>query len=338
MFLFDRRDLLTDAQIEITHRCNWNCGFCYLGREKKKEMETEDVFRLLDELYKMGCLRVNFTGGEPLIHRDALKILHYAKSKGFICTLNTNGSLINDSNVVELAETISDFYISLLSFDAEKHDCIVGNKNGFANTTNALRLLKELGANVVVNTIICKQNVENITEMKRFVEDELKCTWNPDTRIEPVQIGNVDKNREYQLSEDLLKSVLDKISVYGKADENGEDGFFTGLCVAARSACFIDVFGDVYPCLQFKGGYYKPENVYKKELKTIWESNPFFNEIRKLEREDFSKCVACGHYKKCYKCIANNYNDCRNLTIPCTERCSIEMLYAIYNTKTKGGD
>jgi len=38
------------AMIELTYKCNFNCGFCYRAIEKRKELTKKEVFCLLDEL------------------------------------------------------------------------------------------------------------------------------------------------------------------------------------------------------------------------------------------------------------------------------------------------
>ena len=52
--------------------------------------------RLLDELADAGCLWLLYTGGEIFARRDFLDIYTYAKKKGFLITLFTNGTLITE--------------------------------------------------------------------------------------------------------------------------------------------------------------------------------------------------------------------------------------------------
>jgi len=45
----------------------------------------------------MDCLWILFTGGEPLLRPDFLEIYTYAKKKGLLVTIFTNGTLIDDN-------------------------------------------------------------------------------------------------------------------------------------------------------------------------------------------------------------------------------------------------
>ena len=60
----------------------------------KEDMKTEEVFQMLDEAYDAGMRGYYMFGGEPLIRQDIAEITDYAKNKGFITVMNTNGSLL----------------------------------------------------------------------------------------------------------------------------------------------------------------------------------------------------------------------------------------------------
>ncbi|MBQ7732855.1 MAG: PqqD family peptide modification chaperone, partial [Synergistaceae bacterium] len=58
-------------QFELTSRCNERCRHCYLpGTRNFHDLETDLVMSILDQLAEMGTLKVTFSGGECLLHRD----------------------------------------------------------------------------------------------------------------------------------------------------------------------------------------------------------------------------------------------------------------------------
>jgi MoaA/NifB/PqqE/SkfB family radical SAM enzyme len=107
----------TDVSIEITRRCPLVCQHCYnnlpMGdlEARNRELSKEEYFVILDELAEMGVMWVLFTGGEIFARKDFLEIYTYAKTKGFLITLFTNGILIN--------ERIADFLVSQPPFAIE---------------------------------------------------------------------------------------------------------------------------------------------------------------------------------------------------------------------------
>src|SRR5687767_12441046 len=99
-----------NGTIEISNRCPLECVHCYNNLPmndagaRKRELTTEEHYRVLDELAEMGCLWLLFTGGEIFARHDFLDIYRYAKRKGFLITLFTNGTLITEKVADALAE------------------------------------------------------------------------------------------------------------------------------------------------------------------------------------------------------------------------------------------
>ena len=60
----------------------------------KRNYPWPEIQHILDEIKDAGCLWLLLTGGEPLLRPDFLEIYQYAKHKGFLLTLFTNGTLL----------------------------------------------------------------------------------------------------------------------------------------------------------------------------------------------------------------------------------------------------
>ena len=96
--------------IEVTRRCPLECLHCYnnlpMGdmEAKRRELTKEEHFKMLDELAEMGCFWLLYTGGEIFARKDFLEIYTYAKKKGFLITLFTNGTIITEQIADYLVE------------------------------------------------------------------------------------------------------------------------------------------------------------------------------------------------------------------------------------------
>ncbi len=325
-----KKNILSEVQIEITRRCNWNCDFCYLGEDRNTELHFEDLKRIFKEMKELGCIKIIFTGGEPLVHKDAMNIFREAKKMGFICKINTNASMINKDNVEEISEIFSEFFVSIHSDIEDIHDNLTKRKGSLEATINGVRLLKSKEARVRINTVLTKVSISRFDTIRNFVENDLKCQWNPETRIDSTLDGNPEKANKHRIEENELKQVLKKVNMYKFVEENS---YSTGVCLAGRKNCFIDADGNLYPCLQFKNKQgYKAQNILRKSLTEIWFHDEILNKIREIKKEDFYKCLSCINYKKCYKCIANNYISTNDFICPSDEICKREMFYANYST------
>src|SRR3954469_22120863 len=99
-----------NGTIEVTRRCPLTCLHCYNNlpvadaEARRRELDYDEHCRLLDELAEAGCLWLLYTGGEIFARRDFLDIYTYAKKKGFLITLFTNGTMITERIADYLAE------------------------------------------------------------------------------------------------------------------------------------------------------------------------------------------------------------------------------------------
>jgi MoaA/NifB/PqqE/SkfB family radical SAM enzyme len=98
------------GSFELTLRCNLRCLHCYCNLPLndqdaiEKELTCEEVFSIFNQIAEAGCLWLLLTGGDPLLRKDFLEIYTYAKKKGFLISLFTNGTLITPRIADHLAE------------------------------------------------------------------------------------------------------------------------------------------------------------------------------------------------------------------------------------------
>lgn len=77
--------------VMVTHRCDALCLDCAVPLRKCDELSTAQWVAILDELGRLGTVRVGFTGGEPLIRDDIGALVDRCGSHGIWTTLETNG-------------------------------------------------------------------------------------------------------------------------------------------------------------------------------------------------------------------------------------------------------
>jgi len=105
------------GMIEVTHRCPLKCTHCYnnlpMGDQEAQryELTFEEHCRILDEITEAGCLWILFTGGEIFVRKDFPDIYTFAKQKGLLITLFTNGWF--------LTPTIADYLFQWPPFSIE---------------------------------------------------------------------------------------------------------------------------------------------------------------------------------------------------------------------------
>lgn len=127
----------------LTYKCNAKCGFCDIWQQPSPYVTLENVTANLNDLKKMGVKVIDFTGGEPLLHRQLPEILSLAKDHGFITTVTTNG-LLYPKKARALAGLIDMLHFSLDAYDREQHDSLRGVKC-YDSVRQSIDIALELG-------------------------------------------------------------------------------------------------------------------------------------------------------------------------------------------------
>ena len=113
------------GSIDVTQRCNNQCLHCYnnlsAGDQKASEVELtfDEYRRIIDEIVDAGCLWLLFTGGEIFLRKDFLDIYTYAKRKGLLITLFTNGTLIT-ADIADYLAQLAPFSIEVTLYGRTK--------------------------------------------------------------------------------------------------------------------------------------------------------------------------------------------------------------------------
>jgi len=111
--------------------CNLKCPMCprhsAWNSEKKGYMDSETIYKIIDEAGEKGLMAFNFGGlGEPTVHPDHVNFLKYAKEKGVIdVNMHTNGTRLNEKRSKAIVESgVDRIVISLDSAVKETYEKI----------------------------------------------------------------------------------------------------------------------------------------------------------------------------------------------------------------------
>src|ERR1700739_1035211 len=70
--------VIHDLRVSITDRCNYKCVYCRTGEHGAQypELGIEEYLRLIQIFVSLGTEKVRITGGEPLLRRGLVDLLH----------------------------------------------------------------------------------------------------------------------------------------------------------------------------------------------------------------------------------------------------------------------
>lgn len=164
-----------NGQLDLTHRCNLDCRHCFIVQEQSQgELELEQITSILDDICAAGVLGLTFSGGEPFLREDFLDIYTYARKKGFLISICTNGTLITPQIADYLAELPPySIEMTLNGITAVSYEKVTAKQGSFARAIRAIRLLRGKGLPLVIKTNGMKINYAEILKIKAFSEELL---------------------------------------------------------------------------------------------------------------------------------------------------------------------
>ena len=301
--------------VELTHRCNLRCGHCYnnqsLGSNgpANGELGTDEHFRVLDEVSESGCLWLLYTGGEILVRKDFLAIYPYAKQKGFLVTLFTNGTLITP----EIAEYLAEWRpysieISLYGRSRETFERVTGISGSYNRCMRGIELLLERRLPLKLKTLVTRLNGHELWDLQRFAREDLGVEFRFDALINP----RIDCTKE-PLSFRLTPKEVVKLDLHDS--RRGEEWMrfcqhFQGAsvdvpqklyqCGGGVSSFAIDPAGMLGACVLSRSENY---DLRKGSFHQGWD--PFLLEKTQRELSRRTKCVACEIRDMCGMCPAS---------------------------------
>ena len=327
------------GSIEVTQRCNNRCVHCYnnlaAGDQdaREKELTLVEVCHIIDELAGFGCLWLLLTGGEIFLRKDFLDIYTYAKQKGFIVTLFTNGTLITPDIAAYLSQ-VTPFSIEITLYGATQatYESITGVPGSFDRCMQGIRLLMDRKLPLKLKTMALVQNKHEIFAMKRFVEKELgldfkfdamvnprrNCSPSPlKERLTPLEIVTFDLEDDTRLAE--WKQFADR---FHKPTGNPEKVDKLYQCGGGYQSFAIDPYGRLSVCVLSGNNY----DLRKGSFKEGWEKYLFSLRQKKITRQ--TKCSNCQIKPMCGMCPANSELEGREAEAPVDFLCEVAHLRA----------
>jgi len=302
------------GSLELTLRCNLNCAHCYCRlpasdeEAQQKELSYDEICGLLDQAAETGCLWLLITGGEPLIRPDFLDIYTYAKKKGIMVTLFTNGTLITD----RLADYFREYSpyrveITLYGVTDETHEQITRVPGSFQRSLRGVHRLLERGIPLVLKTVVTTINHHELRELEKFAQ-RLGVKF----RYDPIIVAPLDGSKEAL----KLRLKPEEVLELDLKDERRSSSYrdfcqkFWGApgtdrlygCGAGLYGFHIDPYGQMSICMSARWPSY---NLRKGSLYEGFYN--FFPQVRSQKPRSSYPCGQCEFHSLCSNCPGTAY-------------------------------
>jgi radical SAM protein with 4Fe4S-binding SPASM domain len=329
----------------LTQSCNLNCPHCYCFQEiNKKELTTFEVYRILDEIADAGCFWLLFTGGEPLLRPDFLDIYTYAKKKGFIITIFTNGTLITPKIADYLREWPPfSVEISLYGATQETYERVTGVTGSYRHCINGIEMLTQRRIPLELKTLVTKLNKQELWKIKEYAEecglgfrfdaiinprlngDKGPCQYRISTR-ETVELDLIDSKRL-----ESWKSFCQRFNSQPKRV------YILYPCSIGMWSFHITAYGELHACLMAQEPSF---DLRQRCFSKCWPE--LIKEMQALRPEEKNKCRSCELFSLCAPCPAWAKLENGDLNTVVEYNCQIAHLRAEVFKKEgfilKGGD
>lgn len=172
-------------RISLTDNCNFRCFYCmpeedYDFTPASRIMQTDEIIQLAEIFVAQGVKKIRLTGGEPLIRKDAAKIIEALGKLPVELTITTNGTRINEMLPILQEANIKNINISLDTLQPEKFFMIT-RRDVFHQVKSNIELLLQHKIGVKLNMVVMKGLNDN--EILDFI------AW---TKHNPIQVRFIE--------------------------------------------------------------------------------------------------------------------------------------------------
>lgn len=295
------------AELFLTDNCNLKCVSCGCWRSQtEEELTTEEWQDVLRQLRGLGIQKVNFTGGEALIRRDAVDLLGYANEVGFRSIhLNTNGIMLTErKREAVLAAGVRSFNVSIDGRGA-LHDEIRGRKGAFDRTMRHLEgLVSETQgkAKIRMNFTVMRDNLHGLLDVIHLAQEKHVQLYLNLASDQTFLFRHEEVEEQTQVDPEELNEVLAKVEEAMRedprflprySDMRYIPGHFSDIvqrdlpCAESQLKLMVHSRGEVGGCW----GHDPKANVRQIPIEAIVDSPAYREEHARFFVKD---CVGCG--------------------------------------------
>ena len=317
----------------LIRRCNLHCSHCYSASTNKDfpdELSYEQACTVMDDLHQFGVRALILSGGEPLLRPDIYNLGRRAKALGMYVGLSSNGTLITEQNIDQIADCGFDYVgISLDGLQA-RHDRIRGEKGAYAASLHGLRLCREKQLKVGMRFTLTQENAVDLNGLLAVMDQEkIDRFYLSHLNYAGRGLGNRSLASHHAVTRQAMKLLFTTCMAYQKAGKpkeftsgnNDADGVFFlhwvrrrypeqapkilnmlrqwGGNSSGQGIANIDNRGNVHPDTMW--WHYSLGNVLQRPFSEIWsnDQDPLLAGLRQRPRPVQGRCAGCVYLDIC---------------------------------------
>jgi len=263
--------------LAITYRCQARCIHCSAERfidRNRSELSTDEVKSVIDQMIRLWCNIVVFTGGDPLVRKDTPELINYVGKDRANTLMFTNGLGLTEKKVKELADAGLDaMYISIDHVEPAKHNELRGIPTLYERAMEGAARAREAGILTGISTYATSERLADgsVEALLAMAQEE---GFHEVTVFDCIPSGKFLKQPELVLKPDERRKLVQLCTKYNDMDHpmgiicqsivNSPDGVG---CFGFFSQFYMTAYGDIDPC-DFNPVCFG--NIREKPLEQIW--------------------------------------------------------------------
>ena len=312
------------VKIKVNYGCNLKCEMCKHWRETREAPIPMGRFKeVIGELAELGCQKIHFSGGEPMLRPQLPDLIELAAGLGIRVTLTTNGTLVDKVKAKRLVEAgLRGVNVSIDSPIRKMHEKIRGVEGSFKLTTRAVALFRKYAhkgkLTVRINTVVGRSNYETLASLPDLahqlgadginlipVDDhcgEHLSMRKKDIALFNAEIAPVIEQRANELGitiadEDAYPFGREEDAVrLGRAGRYAFGYYNKFPCYAPWTHSLIDFNGLVYVCCMTREQIPPLGDVRKQSFKEIWEGDVYRRIRLNMHSPALKPCQRCDDF------------------------------------------
>ena len=298
--------MLKEVKIELTNKCSRNCKHCSSNATSSisnlKELDFEDVSRVIKEAKLMGADTIVFTGGEPLMYDRLPELVDLTSKLGMQSTIytfayRTDETLNKYRKLIDLG--LNKIVYSLADSLSDEEDISVYDKVEFFD-----KVFCDNSARLGFHYTVSKDSFPNLEDIVTETIDTFKNKkyFDKVSLLRFVPHGKGTTNMDLSKEELLAIKSLYLNSKHKDRIRLGTPWNILGIkntpCIIADEIMIIGFDGIAYPCDSIK--YFTKlgisGNIKENSLMEMYNSE-YFSNIRKFNNDN--SCSNCSLYSIC---------------------------------------
>jgi len=285
---WDKTSKLRSMVVMINTECNMRCEHCFAESfsniKNREKLNLEELKAALKEMADEGVFHFALQGGEPFLYPHLDELIKAANPSGSYITLVSNGSVADKKRLQEVYELgVDKIALSIDSFVPEEHDSFRKFPGAHEKALHTLDVAGEIGLDTAVAITVTNDNLhtESIQGLINYCTSR---NINVEINI-PQPIGNWDGRTDLLLT----RENFEYINELHKKDKRVRRDLYPHLgkagCPAVTESLYMNVFGDIFPCVYMHIGI---GNIRNHTLKDIRNRALAIKEFREYP----DKCLA----------------------------------------------